>query len=500
MLKPHDLPNYRHPALERLDVALSTVFDVWNGLYGNKSQYLFQSPQEPRPAYEHRLSVAVFNNKYRGQIEAISGLLTAFNVEGQPPTFELAESDGAGVDGGGSGLVDFLRTADETALRDGSCYIFTNNVQLSLEEDADRTAADPLTYPQWSLIDRRDVLNWRTEQRGGSQVLTQATIRVANEVPLGEYGSAMAEQYHVLRLTDAGVELSVFEIGKRGELMQMGETQIAPIERIPLRAYPDITEPFPDDRNPQIPYLLKSAELNVKLFQEESNLSTIQYRVNAPTVWRSSSLPMAQRGSIIFGPNHIIEIMRDSNTTNTGKDEVGILELEGNGIDKLRASCADTRQAIDEEGLGFLLGSGSVQKSATEAYLISARASSTIDGWARAKTQAIHAVIDDWCLFTGEDAGALQVSMDSSVLEQPLDSAEIAQLVALWVAGAIDHRTLLELLRMGRQLPRDIDIEEVILAVAAERAASMPTPVDVINGLLMPADVQPEPVDAVEVE
>jgi hypothetical protein len=488
---PHDLPNYRHPCLASLDTALQTCFDVWNGLYGCKENYLHKSPQEPMQAYQRRLGMSVFNNKYRSLIEAVSGLLTAFDMQGLPATFGLAEDEGHGVDGQGSDFKGFFRTADEMAMRDGSVYILTNNAQLSLEEDADRTAADPLTHPQWTLVDRRNMLNWRTELRQGRQILTQCTIRVNNEVPMGEYGTAIAEQYHVLKLLDSGVELTVWEIGDRGQLNQIGQAQTVPLERIPLRAYPDITEPFPDKENPQIPHLLKAAELNVKLFQQESNLATIQYRVNAPTVWRSSSLPMEQRSPIIFGPNHVIEIMRDSSTGTQSKDEVGVLELAGSGVEKLMISCEETRKLIDEEGLGFL-GNGGVQRSATEAYLSSARASSTVDGWARAKTQAIHALIEDWCMFSGENPDTAEVEMDSSVLETPLDASEVAQLLALWSAGAIDHATLLGLLKLGRQLPRDASVEEILERVAAERAASIPAMPEIINGILMPAEGEPE--------
>jgi hypothetical protein len=86
--------------------------------------------------------------------------------------------------------------------------------------------------------------------------------------------------------------------------------------------------------------------------------------------------------------------------------------------------------------------------------------------------------------------------MDQSVLEMPLDAQEMGALLGLWQAGAIDHQTLLELLRMGRQLPPGVDIEEIMERVAVERDAAMPGASEVINGILMPASQpgQPEAV------
>jgi hypothetical protein len=490
------LPNYHDPALKKLQPALKLCFDVWNGLYGLKADYLPQASREPRAAYDDRVNRAVFNNKYRAQVESISGLLTAFDVEGYPASFEQAEADGLYLDGNGSDWTSFLRQADELALRDGLVYVLTNNVQLSPEDAATRTAADRRTYPQWTLVDRRNVINWRGELRNGSMVLTQVTIVMHRDQTVGSYGSISEPYYHTFRLLpgDGGVSLTVARISDRGAVDIVDE-RTAPVQRIPLQAYPDVTNPFPHDGDLQLPYLLKAAELNIKLFRQESSLDTIQYRVNAPTVYRVSSMDFTQRPPIIFGPNHVIELMRDSNTTAAGEDSVGVIEITGQGIAELRESCNETRRAIDEEGVGFI-GGGSVQRSATEAYLAATRASASLNGYARAKSQAVKALVADWCLFTGEDPSDVEVEMDQSVLEMPLDAQEMGALLGLWQAGAIDHQTLLELLRMGRQLPPGVDIEEIMQRVAAERDAAMPTTPEVINGILMPASQpgQPEAV------
>ena len=50
------LPNYHDPALEKLQPALKLCFDVWNGLYGLKADYLPQASREPRAAYDDRVT------------------------------------------------------------------------------------------------------------------------------------------------------------------------------------------------------------------------------------------------------------------------------------------------------------------------------------------------------------------------------------------------------------------------------------------------------------
>jgi hypothetical protein len=61
----------------------------------------------------------------------------------------------------------------------------------------------------------------------------------------------------------------------------------------------------------------------------------------------------------------------------------------------------------------------------------------------------------------------------------------MGSLLNLWSQGAIDHRTLLELLKMGKQLPPNTDVEEIMERVQAEKANAMPTPLAISNGILI---------------
>jgi hypothetical protein len=173
-------------------------------------------------------------------------------------------------------------------------------------------------------------------------------------------------------------------------------------------------------------------------------------------------------------------------------DSVGVVEISGSGISSLDSSVEETKRAIDEEGVGFL-GGATLKRSATEAYLSATRATATLNGFARAKQQAIRALVLDWCEFTGEDGSAFSVAVDQSVLEMPLDSGEMGQLLSIWQAQGIDHQTFLELLRLGRQLPPSIDIDEILERVESEKAAAIPEPASLQNGMI--GMDMPEPLE-----
>lgn len=483
MQNPADLPNYEHPTLKKLTPALRLLLDCYEGLYDKKEQYLPKAQKEPDEAYKKRVERAVFNNKLRPMIDSNGGLLTAWDASGLPPTLEAAKEN---VDNQGASFKSFVYAANVAGLRDHCCYVLT----MMEPSSGDRTQADEQASPRrpyWKIIDRRNILNWRVRYEGGRPIIEQVTIQMLEPVSDGKYGSKAEPRYHVLTRTEGGVTHAVHTINEKGEVGDVGTTQTISISRIPLVAYPDPGDPFPD----AIPSFYKAATLNIKLFREEATLGNIQYRVNAPTFWRRSSLAIGKDGSgkpqrppFIVGESYVIELMAADNVN--GPDEVGVLEIDGAGIAALMKSVEETKNDIESESLSFLSGSA-VMRTATEAYLSGAQMSASLNGKARQMSAGLKRMVEDWCMFTKEDPSAFDIQMDHSLLEQPLDAQEMVGLLKLWNDDAIDHRTLLELLRMGRQLPPSADIDEILERVEQQRQRQTAAPV-VPNGLTNPLE------------
>ena len=471
---PADLPSYKHPDYQKMSAVLQLLHDVYNNLQDCKDAYLPKAQKEPEQAFEARVKRSVFNNKTRLIIDSNAGLLTAFDVSGAPSTLEAAQSN---VDMRGSDLKSFVFKANVMGLRDHCCYVLT----MQDDVEGERTAADDIESPRrpcWKLIDRRNVLNWRVAYEGEQLVIEQVTLLMYEDVADGAYGLKAEPRYHVLKRVDGAISHRVFSIEQTNgvEAAVLIEERVVPIPRIPLTPYPDVADPFPVG----IPEFLKAAELNLKLFRQESTLDNIQYRVNAPTFWRRSRLDLGDRPPFIAGENYVIELYAADGVH--GDDEVGVLEISGEGIAALQQSAEETKTDIEAEGLGFISGAR-VQRTATETYLSGAQVSASLNGKARQISSALQRMAEDWCLFTGEDASQFAIEMDHSLLEMPLDAQEMAQLLGLWQSGAIDHRTLLELLRMGRQLPPSADIDLILERVAEEVAQQTAAP-NISNGVM----------------
>jgi hypothetical protein len=463
--EPKNLPNYQHPDYAAMAEPLKVLLDVYNNLEGEKQTYLIKESREPDQAFQQRVRRSTFSNKLRPIVESNAGLLTAFELNEAPATIDAAQSN---IDQKGADTKAFFQEADTLALRDNYCYVMVDYPPNSgdIITEADRLQSN--RRPYLVLIDRRNVLNWRTHFENGELIIDQATIQMQVEQPDGNFGVSTKTQYHQLirAQTPEGwrVEHKIWEIkaGDNGEqIAVMTDRSLTTLEEIPLVCYPYTFKPF----NSDIPPFLKAARLNIKLFRQESNLDEIQYRVNVPTVWRKHptvEVP-ANLPPVTFGANWIIEIPHDG--------DVGVLEISGSGIEALQHSIERLSEEIENEGLGFLAG-GRVQRTATEAFLSSSQVQASLSGMARHKQSAIERIFQIWCEYTGEES-TLTAKMDANLLDFAIDGQEMGVLLQYWVQGVISHETLLELMVSGKQLPPGFDVRAEIKKVEAERARQM---------------------------
>lgn len=460
---PHDssLPSYKHPNYESSENWLRILLDCFDNLEGRKSDYLPKEAAEPQAVYAQRVAKSVFNNRLRPTIESSAGLLTEFELANQPVSVAASEGD---IDRQGSDIKSFFLQSDVMALRDGYCYVLVDYPPAS---GAIQTLADQLqssARPYLVLIDRRNVLNWRYHVEAGKMVIDHITIEFSTEIPDGLFGVKTQVRYHQLVRNDLGVEHIIWRIDEdQPQIKAVVESRNqTTLREIPIVCYPYSSKPF----NSDIPPFLKLANLNIKLFRKESCLDEILHRVNVPTVWRKHPGDVPQNlPPVTLGGSWVLEIPEGG--------DVGVLEIAGTGVAALQVDIETLKKDIDAEGLAFLAGS-TVQKTATESFLSSSQIQASLSGMMRNKASAIVKIFDYWCQYTGE-TNSIEVTYDHSLLEMPLDAQEMDVLLKLWQASALSHQTLLELLKMGRQLSPDTDIEQELERVEAERSRESQT-------------------------
>ncbi|MBW4598904.1 MAG: DUF4055 domain-containing protein [Calothrix sp. FI2-JRJ7] len=434
---------------------MQLAHDVYHDLKGCIRKYLPKELKEPQQAYGDRLKRTRFDNRFKPAIGGLAGLLGEFTLnEDVAPSILDAKNN---VDGQGNSLHAFFSEADTLALRDGWCGIYVEYPPASneIESQADFIASG--RRPYFVLIDRRDILNWRFIWQGDIQYLTQVTIRERRIVPDGAFGEAEKIYYRVL----TPGQYQVFEIieNKQDFQLLLIEEGATSLDFVPLVYYSVNKSALFSAEAP----LLNLAELNIEHFQKRSELNEVMRKCNLPVPVRQGLIRNAEdikkAPPIIIGPNSGLDIPADGKFYFAEPSGAAIASTEQR-IDKLEA-------AMDRLSLAFLTG-GENNRTATEVMLDSAQTTASLKQLAERKESNVQQCFQFWAAYTGEVEGGT-ISQDKNLLQMPLAPEATQRLIDLAQTGFISHEALLLLLRLGKILPREFDIQRELQLVGNTR-------------------------------
>lgn len=450
-INPNNLPSTLSDAVVAYQSNLILLLDCWNNLEGQERIYLPKEAKEPPQAWNDRIRRTTFDNRFEPAIKDYAGLLSVFSLNDDVAKTIIDNKNN--IDQMGNDIWTFFNEADQYCLRDGWCGVMVEYPpeDPSIDSQADLLASD--RRPYLVLIDRRDIINWRTAKINGKPTLTQVTIRETRLEPSGDYGEQEVVYYRVLRPGEYFVFQIIQQQGNQQQLVvvDQGTTSLA---SIPL-VYYSVTES--ELFAAKAPFL-NLAKLNIEHYQKRSQLNEVLRKCNLPVPVRKGLIrtvdDLKKVPPLVIGPNSVLDIPSDG--------DFFFAEPTGVAIAASRDDIKDLDEAMERMTLDFLT-SGDHQRTATEVVLDSTKTSANLKGVSRRKESAVQQIFSLWVQYTGESEGG-GISQDESLLSIPLTSDQVDKLENLETAGIISHRTLLLLLKAGKVLPRQFDIDAELVA------------------------------------
>jgi hypothetical protein len=439
-----DLPNYEHPRYVEAKPTLLFLLDMWHGRthwvddLTKSYNYLPKESQEPTQEYLNRLKRSRFERRFRNAIDKdFAGLLAQFNIKDSPRSLLQYQDD---VDLRGNSLRVFLREADKLALRDGYCFVLVDYPKI---DEPYLSESDRLKFkhrPYLILINRSAVINWEIDYIRGKETLTRLVFKRTEYVKDGDFGVVMRELIYVL-LPGAFVAYSmdgddcVIARDSHGRPI-IGKTSL---DYIPISVH-SLTDVNVLSGELNLP-LLDLAEMNLELYQLESEKREILHKCNMP------SLVIDRRNRDGFIPNDGYEsnsyVVIGPNTVNYDCD-MRWVEPTGNAIAATQDNIAFLNDRIDTYTLVFLTNS-KVPRTATEADLNSTQARSNYVSLAIAKESSFNTIASIWADYEGE-TGNWQIECDRNLFKAPLDLS-VAEVQNLYLSGVISLELCLSILK-----------------------------------------------------
>ena len=310
---------------------------------GREKAYLPKEAKEPLQAWSDRVKRTTFDNRFEPAIKDYAGLLSVFSLNNDVALSIEANKDN--IDQMGNDLWTFFHEADQYCLRDGWCGIMVEfpPEDPNINSNADLLASD--RRPYLVLIDRRDVINWRTSKVNGKPVLTQVTIRENRIESDGDFGEKQVTCYRVLRPGEYAVYQIIESVVGEAQLLLV-EQGVTSLDTIPL-VYYSVTEsqlfaakaPF-----------LNLAKLNVEHYRQRSELNEVRRKCNLPVPVRKGYIQTPDQlktaPPLVIGPNSVLDIPKDG--------DFFFAEPSGVAIADSRQAILDLEAAMDRMTLNFL--------------------------------------------------------------------------------------------------------------------------------------------------
>ena len=476
-----NLPDYQHPKYREALSSLIFLEDMWagrsnwyrynnnNDIYNSEKAFCYLPPEseEPIEAYLSRLKRSRFERRFRNAIEKdFSGLLSQFVLKEAPRSL-LQNQDN--IDLRGNSLRVFLKEADKLALRDKYCFVFVEYPPFdqSIVSEADRLTAG--RRPYLVLLTRSQVINWQVDYVNGKEVLTKLVFRKSIYRPDGEYGTTEIELFYVCLggayaayeiVANGGQSIAKLAIDDRGQEI-IGQTSLS---YIPITIY-SLTDTNVLETDVNSFPLQDLAEMNLELYQLESEKREILHKCNMPT------LVIDRRNSEGYIPSDGMDFNR---ATTIGPNtimydcDVSWAEPTGRAIAATQEDIAKLNTRIDTQTLAFLSGS-KTPRTATEAELDSSQMRSNYANMAIAKESAFNTLATIWGDYEG-DYGNWAIECDRELFKSPLDIG-VSEIQELYLTGVISINLCLSILRAKKVFGDNFTEQDLRLEL--ERAGSI---------------------------
>jgi hypothetical protein len=416
-----------------------------------------QLKKEKDPCYARRLNHVLYSPYFQRVINAAVGLILRKPITLEGGNEEWWEQWRENCDRQGNNLDNFAKNLLTQAIAFGHCCCLADNTaDTSIQTLSDQYEQG--VAPFLTLIHPRQVIGWREDIRSTGSTLQQVRILEETTEPDGKFGVKTIRQVRVL-------EIGRFEVYRRR--FQEHETQqvnlgAGSVDAVGGNTW-EIEEQGPVDLG-QIPLSAVYAGRNGTLLSRPP-LRDVAF-INLQHTRVQSKLLHA----LDVAGFPILTLMGwDDTNSSVDVDVTSALALPiGGGASYTEpassafAATQDELRSLEEQmanlGIAILAQQKNVAETAKAKELDRADTNSLMAVVSMSLEQCLQEQIDLVAEFAGQEAPT--VSLDRNFSGQTLTHT-VADLTALFTAGALDRPLLLELLQRGEVLKDGDDLEDI---------------------------------------
>jgi hypothetical protein len=455
--RPEDDPSLASPAYWVQYQRWMPVEAVLSGTAGLRAleQLLPQLEHETPAAYSRRCARGVLTPFFQRIVKAAVGLILRKPITlsgGDPLWWEEWRQD---VNRHNSSLEEFCGKV----LFDAIAYGHNGWLVDHQADPGVVTLQDQLSStvkPYFVRYETGNVIGWREAAGGAGGHLAQLRLREVVHESWGKFGQELHRQVRVLEPGKWATYRVVKGRDGREERWALHEEGETGLEAIPYVAVYSQREGLLQSRPP----LLEIANLNLQHYALQAQLLNCLHVAAQPVMvvkgWDQTS------DRLDVGVNNALQLPTNG--------DAFYVEPASSAFDALQKELQSLEQQMANLGIAILARQKNVAESGIAKQLDRADSHSML----AVISQDLEAALQRGVNWVAEFAGVEPpvVAIDRDFNADPIDAQTIDALGRLFVEGAIDQRTLLELLRRGEVFGDDFDPQQVLALSEAQELES----------------------------
>jgi hypothetical protein len=463
-------PDTRSDSAKKQAVALAIVRDVWAGterIREEGSTYLPKAPGEDPDNYRVRLERSVFYNVFGRTIDGLCGQVFRRDpkLEDDVPAVIVTQTEN--IDNAGTHFDVFVRDLLQDALTAGHNAIFvefpaTGGTQKRDKELPTGPGKQAPIRPYWILIQKENILSWRTTVEDGQTILTQVVLRECTRVADGQFGEKEQVRYRVLYRDNSVVGFSLLEIMENKSVVEVDRGLYPTQTEIPLA---EITTSGRKGIFESDPPLLDLAYLNIAHYQQWSDYATSLHKTCVPILTLIGADTGEEGGQkIVVGPNTVLTL-----PSGQGVD-AKYVSHSGQALAECKASLDDLKSDMGTLGIAMLSPQKRTAETASAKRLDKATEDSALAVTARGLQDGIEKALQLHANYLRLPSGG-SVDINREFEEQTMQADMLSAWTGAVSTAGIPSRFLVTAMQDGGLIGPEEDPQSIADEMEAAQAA-----------------------------
>ncbi len=428
------------------------VLDGGDAVKAKREDYLPRLPGQTDPEYAAYLLRAVFYAAAKKTLDLFTGL-----VFSKSPKIEGLDADDpllTDADLAGMPFAEVLEDVLDEVLGMGRYGVLVDWAGAVLPGMSKLDAEGSGARPFIAMYEACDILNWATASIANRRQLVEIVLQ---ECYMD--GDDEKKQRRDLFLDADGYHSDVYrEVkDKDGKLVwtlvpELSSTPMkgnAPLKAIPFYFF----DPEYGTYEIADPPLLDLVDANLSHYRTAADLEHALYHCGLPTPWATGISEPEKFSFSLGGTNGLISSSENA--------KFGYLEYSGKGVDPLETSLKRKEDWMAKLGSSLLADDKLSAETAQTATIKRTGEAATLASIANAVSAVATKVLKFLVEWSGRDASAVSVQLNTEYMPAGIDAQTITALVGAMQGGYFRQRDFLELLKVGGKLAPDADIDAI---------------------------------------